>query len=155
MINNNLSLLINNNLLHPNMTKNGNLTDIPKTQKAVVYDGHGKPLQLRDIPVPELGVDDILVKIIYSGVCRTDVHAWEGDFPVPIKKAPIVGGHEGAGVVVKLGANVSGWKIGDGAGVKVSSGEGDQDEHLNHDNLLLYPITSVLPSYCCCIPRPT
>ncbi|CAD5217100.1 unnamed protein product [Bursaphelenchus xylophilus] len=94
------------------------MSDVPKTQKAAVYDGYNLPVEVKEIPVPELGPDDILVKILYSGVCRTDVHAWQGDFPVPIKSPPIVGGHEGAGVVVKLGSNVSNWRIGDRAGVK-------------------------------------
>lgn len=92
--------------------------NIPKTQKAAVYDDYNSPLEIRDIPVPEIGADEVLVKIQFSGVCHTDLHAWHGDFPLPIKKPPIVGGHEGAGYIVKMGANVTNWKLGDRAGVK-------------------------------------
>ncbi|CAD5224021.1 unnamed protein product [Bursaphelenchus okinawaensis] len=92
--------------------------EIPKMQKAAVFDEHNGKLDIRDIPVPELGPDDILVKITYSGVCHTDLHVWLGDFPLQTKKPPLVGGHEGAGIVVKLGSNVSNFKLGDRAGVK-------------------------------------
>ena len=93
--------------------------EIPKMQKAAVFDVVGGPITIKEIPVPETGADDILVKILYSGVCHTDLHVWLGDFPVETK-GPLVGGHEGAGVVVKIGANVTNFKVGDYAGIKVS-----------------------------------
>lgn len=62
----------------------------------------------------------MLVNIKYSGVCHTDLHAVNGDWPLATK-LPLVGGHEGAGVVVALGSLVEGIEIGDYAGVKVSS----------------------------------
>ena len=46
----------------------------------------------------------------YSGVCHTDLHALNGDWPVPTK-LPLVGGHEGAGVVVAKGDLVEGWEL--------------------------------------------
>ncbi|CAD5232602.1 unnamed protein product [Bursaphelenchus xylophilus] len=94
------------------------LEPIPRTQKAAVFDEHNGKVHIREIPVPELGPDDILVKIIYSGVCHTDLHVWLGDFPLKAKTPPLVGGHEGAGIVVKLGTNVTNFKLGDRAGVK-------------------------------------
>lgn len=94
---------------------------IPTTQKAVVFETNGGPLEYRDIPVPEPKDNEILVNIKYSGVCHTDLHAWKGDWPLATK-LPLVGGHEGAGVVVKLGRNVKGWKVGDYAGVKWLNG---------------------------------
>ena len=94
---------------------------IPKTQKGVnFYENKGK-LHYKDIPVPEPKPNEILINVKYSGVCHTDLHAWHGDWPLPVK-LPLVGGHEGAGVVVKLGSNVKGWKVGDLAGIKWLNG---------------------------------
>lgn len=61
----------------------------------------------------------MLVNIKYSGVCHTDLHAVNGDWPIPTK-LPLVGGHEGAGVVVAKGDLVTEVEIGDHAGIKVS-----------------------------------
>lgn len=94
---------------------------IPQTQKGVIfYENNGK-LHYKDIPVPEPKPNEILINVKYSGVCHTDLHAWHGDWPLPVK-LPLVGGHEGAGVVVKLGSNVKGWKVGDLAGIKWLNG---------------------------------
>ena len=90
---------------------------IPKTQKAMVFETDGGPYKLKDIPVPTPAEDEILVNIKYSGVCHTDLHAWKGDWPLHTKK-PLVGGHEGAGVVVAKGSNVHNFEIGDYAGIK-------------------------------------
>lgn len=90
---------------------------IPKTQKAIVFEEFGGPLEYRDIPVPKPGPNDLLVNIKYTGVCNSDVHAWKGDLTAkPI--LPLVLGHEGAGVVVAKGENVKNFEIGDYAGVK-------------------------------------
>ncbi|CAI4049598.1 hypothetical protein SUVZ_13G2180 [Saccharomyces uvarum] len=96
-------------------------TAIPQTQKGIIfYENNGK-LHYKDIPVPEPKPNEILINVKYSGVCHTDLHAWHGDWPLPVK-LPLVGGHEGAGVVVKLGSNVKGWKVGDLAGIKWLNG---------------------------------
>lgn len=94
---------------------------IPQTQKAVVFETNGGPLEYKDIPVPTPKDNEILINIKYSGVCHTDLHAWKGDWPLDTK-LPLVGGHEGAGVVVGMGKNVKGWKIGDNAGIKWLNG---------------------------------
>lgn len=60
----------------------------------------------------------MLVNIKYSGVCHTDLHAVNGDWPLATK-LPLVGGHEGAGVVVARGELVKDVEIGDHAGIKV------------------------------------
>lgn len=73
-----------------------------------------------EIPVQKPGPDEVLVNIKYSGVCHTDLHAVNGDWPLPTK-LPLVGGHEGAGVVVARGDLVTEVEIGDHAGVKVTS----------------------------------
>lgn len=59
----------------------------------------------------------MLINIKYSGVCHTDLHALNGDWPLPTKM-PLVGGHEGAGVVVARGELVKDIELGDHAGVK-------------------------------------
>ncbi|KAG7881869.1 hypothetical protein KL925_001999 [Ogataea polymorpha] len=97
------------------------MTSIPKTQKAIVFETNGGPLLYKDIPVPQPKPNEILVNVKYSGVCHTDLHAWKGDWPLATK-LPLVGGHEGAGVVVAKGANVTNFEIGDYAGIKWLNG---------------------------------
>ncbi|ORY00717.1 GroES-like protein [Basidiobolus meristosporus CBS 931.73] len=92
------------------------MCQIPKTQKAAVVESHEKPIEIKSISVPTPGPDDVLVKIEYTGVCHSDLHIAEGDFPIP-PKLPLVGGHEGTGKVVALGSNVKDLKIGDSVGV--------------------------------------
>ncbi|VEU22254.1 DEKNAAC103308 [Brettanomyces naardenensis] len=94
---------------------------IPETQKAVVFYKNGGPLKYEDIPVPKPKPNEILVNVKYSGVCHTDLHAWKGDWPLATK-LPLVGGHEGAGVVVAKGDNVNNFEIGDYAGIKWLNG---------------------------------
>src|SRR5579862_5541017 len=89
---------------------------IPKTMKAAVVESFGEPLAVREVPIPTPGPGQALVEIIASGVCHTDLHAADGDWP--IKPAPpFIPGHEGAGVVVSLGAGVTHLKEGDRVGI--------------------------------------
>lgn len=98
------------------------MSKIPATQKAVVFETNGGPLVYRtDYPVPTPASDEILVNVKYSGVCHTDLHAWKGDWPLDTK-LPLVGGHEGAGVVVAKGENVTNFEVGDLAGIKWLNG---------------------------------
>lgn len=90
---------------------------IPTTQKGVIFYENGGPLHYKDLAVPKPGNNEILVNVKYSGVCHTDLHAWKGDWPLDTK-LPLVGGHEGAGVVVAKGENVRNFQIGDLAGIK-------------------------------------
>ncbi|KAK9670952.1 hypothetical protein K7432_017987, partial [Basidiobolus ranarum] len=53
------------------------MCQIPKTQKAAVIESHEKPVEIKTISVPTPGPDDVLVKIEYTGVCHTDLHAAE------------------------------------------------------------------------------
>ncbi|KAK7936690.1 alcohol dehydrogenase 1 [Apiospora aurea] len=94
---------------------------IPATQKAMVVETVGGPVQYKEIPVPKPGPDEVLINIKYSGVCHTDLHAMNGDWPLPVKM-PLVGGHEGAGVVVAKGELVNDIEIGDHAGIKWLNG---------------------------------
>jgi propanol-preferring alcohol dehydrogenase len=74
--------------------------------QAAVVEKFGKPLVVREVPVPTPGLGQALVEIIASGVCHTDLHAAEGDWPVK-PTLPFIPGHEGAGIVVALGTGVT------------------------------------------------
>jgi propanol-preferring alcohol dehydrogenase len=94
---------------------------IPEKQWAQVVEKKGGPPVYKQIPVPKPGPDEVLVKIRYTGVCHTDLHAMKGDWPLPLKM-PLVGGHEGAGIVVAKGEMANGIEIGDHAGIKWLNG---------------------------------
>jgi len=64
--------------------------------KAAVVEKFREPLQIRDVPVPSPAPGQALVQIIATGVCHTDLHAADGDWPVK-PNPPFVPGHEGAG----------------------------------------------------------
>lgn len=89
---------------------------MPRTMKAAVVDKLGAPLVIREVPIPEVGPRSILVRIEASGVCHTDLHAVEGDWPVK-PTPPFIPGHEGVGTVAAVGAEVAGVKEGDRVGV--------------------------------------
>ncbi|KAF2129360.1 GroES-like protein [Dothidotthia symphoricarpi CBS 119687] len=96
-------------------------TEVPTEQWAQVIDKTGGPVEYRKIAVPTPGPDEVLVNIKYTGVCHTDLHALNGDWPLAVK-LPLVGGHEGAGIVVAKGELVKDVQIGDHAGVKWLNG---------------------------------
>lgn len=72
--------------------------------------------EIKEFPIPELGDEDILVKVEGCGVCGTDAHEFKND---PFSLIPVVLGHEGTGEIVKLGKNVTK----DSAGKKLSIGD--------------------------------
>ena len=74
-----------------------------RTMKAAVVPELGRPLEIREVPVPEVGPGQVLVRVAASGVCHTDLHAAEGDWPVK-PTAPFIPGHEGVGHVAAVGA---------------------------------------------------
>lgn len=87
-----------------------------KTMKAAVVAAFGKPLEIREVPVPTPGPGQLLVKIAACGVCHTDLHAAEGDWPVK-PQPPFIPGHEGVGHVVAVGAGVTHIREGDRVGI--------------------------------------
>lgn len=87
-----------------------------KTMKAAVAHDFGKPLTIEEVPVPTVGPGQILVKIAATGVCHTDLHAVDGDWPFK-PKPPFIPGHEGVGHVAAVGAGVRHVKEGDRVGV--------------------------------------
>jgi propanol-preferring alcohol dehydrogenase len=89
---------------------------IPKIMRAAVVEKFREPLVMRELPVPTPGLGQALVEIIASGVCHTDLHAADGDWPVK-PNLPMTPGHEGAGIVVALGSGVTHLKEGDRVGI--------------------------------------
>src|SRR5471030_1965272 len=81
------------------------------TMKAAVVREFGKPLTIEEVPVPRPGAGDLLVKIEACGVCHTDLHAIQGDWPVK-PNPPFIPGHEGVGKVVALGEGVTDLEVG-------------------------------------------
>src|SRR5581483_8186783 len=69
------------------------------------------PLEIQDRPIPEPGPGQVLVRMETSGLCHTDIHAAHGDWPVR-PTPPFVPGHEGIGIVEKLGPGVTDRTVG-------------------------------------------
>ena len=87
-----------------------------KTMKAAVVEKFGAPLVVREVPIPTPGPGQALVEVFATGVCHTDLHAVDGDWPVkPIM--PLIPGHEGAGIVAAIGPGVTHLKEGDRVGI--------------------------------------
>jgi alcohol dehydrogenase, propanol-preferring len=86
------------------------------TMRAAVLYEFGKPLVIEEVPIPTPGLGEVLIKVIATGVCHTDLHAVDGDWPAkPV--LPFIPGHEGAGIVAAIGPGVTGLKEGDPVGV--------------------------------------
>ncbi len=73
-----------------------------------------RPLKLVEVPTPHPQDDEIRLKVLVCGVCRTDIHIAEGD--LPLKKSPIILGHEVVGIVDEVGEDVERFSVGDKAG---------------------------------------
>src|SRR5947209_9438892 len=88
--------------------------------KALVKEKRAKGLWLKDVPLPAVGANDVLVKVLRTGICGTDVHIYNWDAwaqkTIPV---PMVVGHEFVGRIEAVGPNVSDFQIGD-----IVSGEG-------------------------------
>lgn len=80
-----------------------------KSKAAVLWEV-GQPWSVEEVEVAEPGPGEVLVKMTYAGLCHSDDHNVTGDFP---GKAPLVGGHEGAGEVTAVGAGVDRVVVGD------------------------------------------
>ncbi|WP_404438803.1 alcohol dehydrogenase AdhP [Stutzerimonas chloritidismutans] len=87
-----------------------------QTMKAAVAHAYGEPLRIEEVKVPLPGPGQILVKIEACGVCHTDLHAVEGDWPVR-PPLPFIPGHEGVGYVAAVGSGVNRVREGDRVGV--------------------------------------
>jgi len=87
-----------------------------RQMQAAWVEQFGQPLVLRECDIPSPQPGQILVKIAASGVCHTDLHAVDGDWPVK-PSPPFIPGHEGVGTVTALGAGVTAVREGDRVGV--------------------------------------
>lgn len=79
--------------------------------KALRFIGVKQPLEMQEIPIPEIGERDILVKVKAAGICHSDAHYRAGISPV--RPVPLTLGHEVAGVVEKIGGQVTSINVGD------------------------------------------
>ena len=91
-----------------------------KSMKALVKSKSASGLWLEDVPVPEPGINDVLIEVLRTGICGTDLHIYNWDDwarkTIPV---PLVVGHEFVGRVVEVGSNVKDFRAGD-----IVSGEG-------------------------------
>ena len=86
------------------------------TMQAAMVEAFGQPLVIREVSIPTPGPGQILVKTEACGVCHTDLHAAQGDWPLK-PGLPFTPGHEGIGIVTALGTGVTAVKRGDRVGV--------------------------------------
>jgi propanol-preferring alcohol dehydrogenase len=70
--------------------------------KAAVVHDFDRPLEIQEVPTPEPGAEQVLVRIEASGLCHTDIHAARGEWPVK-PALPFIPGHEGVGIVERVG----------------------------------------------------
>jgi alcohol dehydrogenase, propanol-preferring len=74
-----------------------------------------RPLNLADVPVPVPGPDEVLLQVRACGICRTDLHIVEGE--LPIRRSPLIPGHQIVGKVAAAGSGVEDVSVGDRVGV--------------------------------------
>jgi len=81
--------------------------------RALVKPGPVEGLEMHRAPVPEIGPDDVLIRVKKTGICGTDIHIWQWDeWAARTVPTPLITGHEFAGEIVELGQNVSGLSVG-------------------------------------------
>ncbi|WP_343619162.1 zinc-dependent alcohol dehydrogenase family protein [Ralstonia sp.] len=102
--------------------------------KAIVYEAFGAVPQHMNVPDPTPASDGVVVQVMASGVCRSDWHGWMGhDTDIELPHVP---GHELAGVVAAVGADVTRWKVGDRVTVPFVAGCGHCPEcHAGHQQV--------------------
>ncbi len=77
--------------------------------KALVFENIRKPL-VKDVPIPSIGPQDVLIRVKAAGICGTDVHIYEGEY---FSEFPLIPGHEFSGVVEDIGEEVTTFAAGD------------------------------------------
>jgi propanol-preferring alcohol dehydrogenase len=89
--------------------------DLPHSMHAMVLESRGASPVYKEVPLPKPATDQVLIKIIACGICRTDLHVIDGELSEP--KLPLIPGHEIIGRVAGLGNAVTGFKLNDLVGV--------------------------------------
>jgi propanol-preferring alcohol dehydrogenase len=92
------------------------MNQMPQTMTAAVVHEFGKPLTIDEIPVPQPGAGQVRILVMASGVCHTDLHAADGDWPLK-PTLPFIPGHEAVGFVDEIGSGVTSLRKGDRVGV--------------------------------------
>ncbi|RZS94986.1 zinc-binding dehydrogenase [Cecembia calidifontis] len=82
-----------------------------KSAAVVNYAEAKGSVEIREIPIPEIGEEDILLEVKNVGVCGSDLHQWTSDHSWPVNY-PVVLGHEFGGKIAALGSRVKGWSVG-------------------------------------------
>lgn len=87
--------------------------------KAAVLKAIGQPLRIEEVDKPEAGEGEVLIKIEASGVCHSDLHLADGDWPGALSTVtePLILGHEIVGIVEAVGPNAAGFAVGDRVGI--------------------------------------
>ncbi len=80
--------------------------------KAVRFHGVGEPLRIEDVPTPEPGIGEVLVRVAACGICASDLHIFDGSLP-NASRPPVTPGHETSGTVAGVGDGVTDWTEGD------------------------------------------
>lgn len=83
---------------------------MPELMKAAVFEEIGV-IKVKEVPVPEIGDDEVLIKVKLTGICGTDWSIYNGWYSAD--KLPMIPGHEFSGVIAKVGQNVDRFKAGD------------------------------------------
>lgn len=91
--------------------------------KAVRFYKVGEPLVVEDVPTPEPGRGEVLVKVAACGVCASDLHMFDGSLPIR-GTPPVIPGHEASGTIAALGDGVRGWNEGDRVTIYAGKGCG-------------------------------
>jgi alcohol dehydrogenase/L-iditol 2-dehydrogenase len=81
-----------------------------KSAAVVNYSEVKGSVEIREIPIPNIGEEDVLLEVENVGVCGSDLHQWTSDHSWQVNY-PVVLGHEFGGKIAALGARVSGWKL--------------------------------------------
>ena len=76
------------------------------TARAAVFFGPGKPFEIREVPIPEVDANGVLIRVTTANICGSDLHFWRGDAPVRLPEDGWIFGHEMTGRVAKLGSRI-------------------------------------------------
>jgi L-iditol 2-dehydrogenase len=79
---------------------------MPPTARAAVFFGPGKPFEIRDVPIPDVEPEGVLIRVSVANICGSDLHFWRGDAPLRYPDDGWIYGHEMTGRIARMGAKV-------------------------------------------------